>query len=235
MWVALVANNALDSDTKKITNNAWALTNWDSLAYCHYIVEDLTMRSFDPASFRGYFCWRFQPHTSPPNGLSRLHNPKQVADTRLYSPFTAALTFSFSLKPKILWRPSLTVADHQLVVTSIFKAGWTLGRIGCIFVVWLTIFAIMGVLLWSGERNLNVTPLFQNKTIMQIFIVSPSQQQWKGHVSQGCWQFPSPARSKSPRTISFWSLLIFFLAAMNNQELSTCDVHLEHLRSHLLP
>lgn len=38
------------------------------------------------------------------------------------------------------------------MVTSLFRAGWTLGRIVCIFVVWLTIFAIMGVLLWSGER-----------------------------------------------------------------------------------
>lgn len=41
----------------------------------------------------------------------------------------------------------------QLVVTSLFRAGWTLGRIVCIFLVWLTIFAIMGVLLWSGERG----------------------------------------------------------------------------------
>lgn len=41
----------------------------------------------------------------------------------------------------------------QLVVTSLLRAGWTLGRIVCIFLVWLTIFAIMGVLLWSGEQN----------------------------------------------------------------------------------
>lgn len=44
-------------------------------------------------------------------------------------------------------------ATYQLVVTSLFRAGWTLGRIVCIFLVWLTIFAIMGVLLWSGEEG----------------------------------------------------------------------------------
>lgn len=48
------------------------------------------------------------------------------------------------------WVPSV-VTILQLVVTSLFRAGWTLGRIVCIFVVWLGIFAIMGVLLWSGE------------------------------------------------------------------------------------
>ena len=52
----------------------------------------------------------------------------------------------------------LAGSTFQLVVTSLLRAGWTLGRIVCIFMVWLTIFAIMGVLLWSGGYM--VTPFF---------------------------------------------------------------------------
>ncbi|CAM9357557.1 unnamed protein product, partial [Hapterophycus canaliculatus] len=59
-----------------------------------------------------------------------------------------------SLRVLRVLRPLRTVRRMprvQLVVTSLLRAGWTLGRIVCIFMVWLTIFAIMGVLLWSGE------------------------------------------------------------------------------------
>ncbi|CAM9490330.1 unnamed protein product [Ectocarpus fasciculatus] len=58
-----------------------------------------------------------------------------------------------SLRVLRVLRPLRTVRRMprvQLVVTSLLRAGWTLGRIVCIFMVWLSIFAIMGVLLWSG-------------------------------------------------------------------------------------
>ncbi|CAN0099659.1 unnamed protein product [Ascophyllum nodosum] len=69
--------------------------------------------------------------------------------------FDGALSVK-SLRALRVLRPLRTVRRMprvQLVVTSLFRAGWTLGQIICIFLVWLTIFAILGVLLWSGRFN----------------------------------------------------------------------------------
>ncbi|CAM9416805.1 unnamed protein product, partial [Scytosiphon promiscuus] len=75
-----------------------------------------------------------------------------------------------SLRVLRVLRPLRTVRRMprvQLVVTSLLRAGWTLGRIVCIFMVWLTIFAIMGVLLWSGalENRCSSPELVSSDTV----------------------------------------------------------------------